>query len=82
METKFEFEVKQPTTSDILFKPTISFRLLQLNPTPMCLTDGEIDLQVDQLVAKVEELRRTAKQKLKGAKAQHAKLLAIKKLKI
>jgi hypothetical protein len=79
METKFEIEVKEPTASDMLCKPVISFRLIQLNMTPECITEGEIDFQADQLIEKVEKLRKTAKKKLKEAKLRHDKLLSVKR---
>jgi hypothetical protein len=76
METKFEIEVKEPTASDMLFPPTISFRLIQLNMTPECITEGEIDFQANQLIKNVEKLRITAKKKLKEAKSRHDKNLS------
>lgn len=76
MECKFDIEVLEPDTSDILFQPYIKFRIIQLNMTPECMTDGEIDYQVDNIVRDIEKLRRTAKKKLKDAQSRHDKILS------
>ncbi len=76
MECKFDIEVIEPDKSDILFRPSIKFRIIQLNMAPECMTDGEIDYQVDNLIRDIEKLRLTAKKKLKDAQSRHDKILS------
>lgn len=75
MQCKFEIDLKEPDTLDKLFPPYVKFRLIQLNLTPQCMTENEIDYQVDELLKCVEELRRKVKKKLKAAKSRHDKII-------
>ena len=79
MECTFEIDVREPDTTGMLFRPFVKFRLKQLNMTPECMTDNEIDYQANQLIEKVKKLRKTAKKKLKAAKSRHDKMLSEKK---
>ena len=60
----------------MLFPPYVIFRIRQLNMTPNCMTENEIDEQINALIKNVEELRKKAKKKLKTAKLKHDKLLS------
>ena len=79
MECKFEIDVKEPDATGMLFKPYIKFRIIQLNMTPDCMTDGEIDFQLNELINNVKELGKTAKKKLKTALSRHDKIVSEKK---
>ena len=81
MECKFEIDVKEPDATGMLFRPYIEFRIIQLNMTPNCMTDGEIDYQINELINKVEKLRKTAKKKLKAAQSRHDKIVSEKRKK-
>jgi hypothetical protein len=71
MECKFEMDVREPNATGKLFYPSIKFRIKQLNMTPECKTDHEIDYQINELIRKVEELRKKVKNKLKAEKSKH-----------
>ncbi len=75
MECNFEIDVSEPKEGDRMFRPFVNFRLVQLNPTPQCMTDGEIDCQIKALIENVEKLRKKAKKSLKDAMARHDALL-------
>ncbi len=76
MEYKFDIDVKEPDSVDLLFHPSVKFRLKQLNMTPTCMTDNEIDFQINELINLAEKLRNTVKKKLKDAKSRHAKMVS------
>ena len=76
MECEFEIDVKEPDASGMLLQPYIKFRIIQLNMTPECMTEGEIDYQANALIKKVEKLRKEAKKKLKAAQSRHDKIMA------
>lgn len=75
MECSFEINVVEPREGDMMFRPYIEFRLIQLNATPKCLNNAEIDFQVKQLHENVEKLRKKAKKGLKDALDRHGALL-------
>lgn len=75
MECEFEIDIKEPDASGMLFKPYIKFRILQLNMTPKCMTEGEIDYQANALIKQVEKLRKEARKKLKAAQSRHDKIV-------
>ena len=75
MECTFDIKVAEPQKNDMLFRPYINFRIKQLNMTPNCMTEMEIDEQIDLLIRDVAKLRKKAKKKLKEAKLRHDKLL-------
>lgn len=75
MECTFEIEVAEPKKGEMMFKPYVNFRIKQLNLAPQCLSDREIDEQIDQLMREVKKLGKSAKKKLKDANARHDKLL-------
>ena len=75
MECTFEIEVAEPKKGEMLFRPYVSFRIKQLNLTPQCMTDREIDEQIDALIRDIKNLGKSAKKKLKNSKARHDKLL-------
>ena len=79
MQYKFEIDVKEPDATGVLFHPYIEFRLIQLNMSPQCTRDAEIDFQINELIKKVEELRKAAKNKLKAAKSRHDKIVSDKR---
>lgn len=79
MECRFEIKVTEPKEDDLLFQPFVRFRLEQLNLTPQCMTDGEIDYQVDTLIREAEKLRKKAKKSLKDAETRHDALLEKRK---
>lgn len=81
MKCDFDIEVMEPDSSGMLFPPYIKFRIIQLNMSLDCITDGEIDSQIDDLVHDIEILRRTAKKKLKDAQSRHDKILSDKRSK-
>lgn len=74
MECKFDIDVVEPEEGEMMFRPHITFKLIQLNHTPQLITNDEIDFQVDQLIEKIEKLRKQAKTKLKKAMDRHGKL--------
>ncbi len=76
MECTFEIEVAEPKRGEMMFRPYVNFRIKQLNLTPQCMTDREIDEQVDLLIRDVKKLGTAAKRKLKDAMARHDQLLA------
>lgn len=76
MECSFEIEVQEPDGTTILFRPYVTFRIHQLNMTPKCMSDEEIDYQVNSLIERVEDLRKEAKKKLKDAISRHDQLIA------
>ena len=75
MECKFEIISKVPDTRERLFRPYVQFRLIQLNLSSDCFTDGEIDFEINALVKKVEELRKKVKKELRAAQLRHDKLI-------
>ena len=79
MECSFEINVAEPKEGDMMFHPYVQFRLVQLNTTPRCVTDGEIDYQIKQLVENAQKLGKKAKKKLKDAMARHDALLEKKR---
>lgn len=81
MQCNFEIDVKEPDVSGLLFQPNVRFRLVQLNMTPDCVTDGEIDYQVNELIKHAEKMRKDVKKKLKAAQSRHDKILAEKRKK-
>ena len=76
MECNFEIELKEPDASDILFRPHVNFRIIQLNMTPDCYTEGDIDNEINALIKKIEGLKEKAKKKLKTANLRHDKMLS------
>jgi len=81
MQCTFEIDLKEPNASDMLFPPYVKFRLIQLNMTPNCLTDAEIDFQADKLLKQVEKLRKEVKKKLRAARSRHDKIIEGKRKK-
>lgn len=75
MVCTFEIEVAEPKKGEMMFRPYVNFRIKQLNLTPECMTDREIDEQIDLLIRDVKKLGTAAKRKLKDAMARHDKLL-------
>lgn len=75
MECTYEIEVAEPKKGEMMFRPYVNFRITQLNLTPECMTDREIDEQIDALIREVKNLGKSAKKKLKDANARHDKLL-------
>lgn len=75
MECTFDIEVNEPDGTGTLFRPYVSFRIKQLNPSANCMTDMEIDDQVNMLIAETERLRKKAKKVLKEAQTRHDELL-------
>jgi len=78
MECTFDIVVKEPDSINFIFKPSVKFSLTQLNLTPECMTDNEIDFQIDELINNAEELRKGVKKKLKDAKSRHDKIVSEK----
>lgn len=79
MECIFDVDVKEPDSIDLLFHPSVKFRLKQLNMTPGCMTNDEIDFQINELIKNVEKLRKTVKKKLKDAKSRHNEIVSVGK---
>jgi hypothetical protein len=79
MECRFEIKVIEPKKDDVMLRPYVKFRLEQLNLTPNCMTDKEIDYQVDALIKEAEKLRKKAKKSLKDAQTRHDELLERKR---
>lgn len=75
MECKFKIEVNEPKSTDVLFKPYVNFRVTQLNMSSICMTDNEIDYQVDELIKQIEDLRVQVKDKLRLAQSNHSKII-------
>lgn len=75
MECKFKIEVNEPKSTDVLFKPYVNFRVTQLNMSSICMTDNEIDYQVDELIKQIEDLRVEVKDKLRLAQSNHSKII-------
>jgi len=71
MECTFEIEVAEPKKGEMLFRPYVRFRIKQLNLTPQCMTDREIDEQIDALIRELKNLGKSAKKKLKDSNARH-----------
>jgi len=71
MECSFEIEVKEPDTIVMPFPPSVKFRIKQLNMTPSCMSEEDIDFQISALIDNVEKLRKKVKKKLKDAKAKN-----------
>lgn len=71
MECDFEIELSEPQEGSLMFRPYVIFRLIQLNKTPQCMTDREIDEQVNQIIRNAEELGKKAKKVLKDAISRH-----------
>lgn len=78
MQCNYEIDIKEPDTSEMLFPPHVRFRLVQLNMTPDCVSDDEIDYQINALINHAEKMRKEVKKKLKAAKTRHDKILAEK----
>ncbi len=78
MECKLEIRVNEPKAGDLPFPPYVEFRLEQLNLTPHCITDKEIDFQIGMLLAEVEKLRKKAKKALRDARARHDQLFRVR----
>ncbi len=76
MECTYEIEVAEPKKEEMPFRPYVIFRIKQLNLTPECTSDREIDEQIDLLLRDVKKLGTAAKRKLKDAMARHDQLLA------
>jgi len=79
MQCNFEIDVFEVKEGDIMFPPSVSFLLVQLNPTPQCMNEVEIDYQINQLLRNVHDLRKKAKKKLKDAINRHNGLLEKKR---
>lgn len=79
MECSFDIKVTEPEKNGMLFRPFINFRMVQLNLTPNCMTEREIDEQVDMLVRETERLRKKVKNDLKKAISKHDQLTAGKR---
>ncbi len=73
MDCNYNIDVKEPKEDGMLFHPTVSFRLVQLNPCATCTNDVQIDEQIKQLMENVKKLEKAAKKDLKGAIARHSK---------
>lgn len=74
MECELNIEVKEPKKGDYPFPPFVTFRFEQLNATPHCMTELEIDEQLNMLLSEVESLRKKSKKALKDAKNRNDKL--------
>ena len=79
MECKFDIKVKGIDGSGKILPPCVIFRIIQLNMTENCITEGHIDEQINSLIKKVEELRKKAKKELKTAKLEYNKRLLERK---
>ena len=75
MECKYEIEIAEPKKDDMVFRPYVKFRLVQLNLTPKCMSDGEIDYQVEALIREAKKIGKKAKKSLKDAQRRHDELL-------
>ncbi len=75
MECNFEIKVNEPKIDDMMFAPYVQFRLVQLNLTLRCMTDREIDSQVDLIIKEAKKLGKKAKKSLKDAQKRHDELL-------
>ena len=71
MECEFEIQVFEPKNNDMPFHPYVKFRLKQLNLTPDCVNNTEIDHYVDVLIKEAEKLRKKVKKSLKDAETRH-----------
>ena len=79
MQCRFEIEIAEVKEGAIMLPPSVSFRLVQLNLTPQCMNDVEIDYEINQLVQNVHDLGKKAKKKLKDAINRHDALLEKKR---
>ena len=77
MVCSFEIEVEEPDGNTILFRPYVTFRIHQLNMTPQCRSDKNIDDQINLLIEKVEDPRKKTKKKLKNAISKHDQLIEV-----
>lgn len=75
MECSYNIDVVEPREGDMMFHPYVMFQLEQLNPTPQCMNDRQIDEQVTQLIEHAKIAGKQAKKKLKDAMARHDALL-------
>ena len=76
MQIDFGLRVEEPTASGVLDRPWVTFKVRQLNQAPRCMSEQEIDEQVDALIGEVERLRKDAKKQYKAARARHDKYVA------
>ena len=75
MECSFNIEVNKPTMSDTMFRPTVAFKLVQLNRTPWCTNSKQIDDQIGYLIKEVKKLGKQAKTELTKAISEHDSIL-------
>ncbi|BBO68228.1 hypothetical protein DSCA_21580 [Desulfosarcina alkanivorans] len=61
MQCSFNIEVVEPEPDGMLFQPFVKFRFVQLNDTPELMTAGEIDYQINSMLKKITNLKKTGK---------------------
>lgn len=74
MECLKNIEIREPDRSSLPFHPVLQFKFEQLNLSAECMTENEIDEQIDQLIGHIEQLRKEAKAKLKESIKKHDEL--------
>jgi hypothetical protein len=75
MECDYEIKVGEPQDGEMMYHPYVRFRLVQLNLTPQCMNDREIDEQVNYLIREAKKIGQKAKRALKKSMAKHDALL-------
>lgn len=71
MQFNDNIQIKEPDTDSLPFRPILQFRFEQLNLSAECMNEDEIDGQVNQLINRVEQLRKDAKKKFKNSIKKH-----------
>jgi len=75
MEFDSKIKVYEPDDAGPVFRPYVRIKIEQLNMSLKCITEKEIDLEIDCLLKEVERLRKEAKKKLKLAKSRHDEII-------
>jgi hypothetical protein len=71
MEFDYEIKVKEPDKNSLPFQPILQFQFKQLNLSAECINENELDEQINQLIDRVEQLRKEAKIKLNNSIKRH-----------
>ena len=68
MEWDCEINISESKENDLPVMPYVTFRFIQLNMTPHCYNEEEIEYQIQCLVRHAKEMGQQVKRKLKQAK--------------
>ena len=76
MDCTIEIEINEPKESKEIFPPQISFKIIQVDFSSICLNEEEIDENIDMFIKEIDKKRKVIKNELRKAIKRHDKLLS------